>query len=34
MVNDKGLRYWVFPQDYPGRIIDILDQAVATDKSR
>lgn len=29
-VNDDGLRYWTFPQDYPERIVEILNQAVAT----
>ncbi len=25
--NEKGLRYWTFPPDYPRRIIDILNRA-------
>jgi esterase/lipase superfamily enzyme len=33
-VNDNGLRYWTFPQDYPERIIDILNQAVETRRSQ
>ncbi|GMR05812.1 MAG: hypothetical protein BMS9Abin25_0387 [Gammaproteobacteria bacterium] len=33
-VNDNGLRYWTFPQDYPERIIDILNQTVETRRSQ
>ena len=29
-VNEEQVRYWMFPADYPERIIEILNQAVAT----
>lgn len=33
-VNDNNIRYWTFPPDYPARIIDIIKQAVETNRSQ